>query len=139
MKDQKKKRMQQIEEQNRKAILEVLKKQDLTFGELMEKHLVSRATLTSHLKKLLRDHSVEKIYDNEKKRVVYHIKDKSIVKLQIESMIQCLGVVATYSVFTGDQEAVKEEIECYTKDLAKWEIPAKTYMEYLKKNYRLEI
>ena len=93
-----KKRMQQIEEQNRKAILKALKKGNLTFGEILEKRIVSRATLTSHLKKLLRDNSVEKVYDSERNRVVYHIEDKGKGKVNVESWITSLGIMATHYI-----------------------------------------
>lgn len=134
-----------LRETNQHLILKAIEQhENFTFEELLELAIVSREPLYRHLNNLIKKHDIEKYFSKTKNRVVYRLTTKGKIPLQIESMIHGLGLLATYTVFAEKgnlevdfPETLNEAIKSYVK--AKSKIPAKTYMEYLKEKYPLEI
>lgn len=83
-------------EENRKTILRILAKNPSTFTEIFEKSKVSRATLTAHLKQLLKEKAVVKVFDNTKNKVVYKITEDTLIEeLVIDALVTQLGFEIT--------------------------------------------
>lgn len=139
----------QIQETNRQKILKAFEKpenqtKELTFAELLDLRLVSRGSLNTHLKALIRSNDIEKCYSKTKDRIAYRLTEKGIIPLTIKSMIQHLGILATYKVWIEKSgmkitlpETLEEAIESYVKADSK--ISSKIFMEHLKENYFLQI
>lgn len=131
---------------NRRRILETLTALErATFEELKENTEVSRATLSSHLKDLMKSKCVKKVYDEERGRVVYRITEKALIEeVIVEGLVEYLGVVATHFVLRTklglpNPISIEEELENYLKDLGTSEIPPKKLFEALRKKYPLVI
>lgn len=132
-----------LRETNQQLILKAIEQhEDFTFEELLKLGIVSREPLYRHLNNLIKKNDIAKVFSKTKNRVVYRLTTKGKIPLQIESMIQNLGKIATYMVFAEKgnikvdfPESLKESIEGYVT--AKSKISAKTYMKYLKKHYPL--
>lgn len=128
-----------VKEKTRSTILKTLEKEgNLTFKALLEETHFARSTLSIRLKDLLANGKIQRFYNT------YRITEMGNIETQIKSMIQCLGLLATYRVFSEKgnikndfAKALRETIEGYVKATSK--IPAKEYMEYLKEIYPLEI
>ena len=135
--------MEWIEEENRKLILKALNREPLIFGELLEMKIVSRTSLSSHLKKLLQNGDVQKVYDSQKKRVVYRICSKAVAEIYVESMIWNLGITATHQIVRTKlnlplESNIKEEIEEYLKGDPK-NVSWKELFDFLEEKYPLII
>lgn len=121
----------------RKAIYDNV---NITFGELLKLKIVSREPLNRHLNKLIHSGEVEKYFSKTKNRSVYRLTVKAKIPMQIESMIQNLGSVATHTVFARKMKKkpkldINAEIENYIK--AKSRISPKKFYQYLEENYPL--
>ena len=136
--------MEWVKDENRKLILKALNRESLTFGELLEMNIVSRTSLSSHLRKLMKSEDIQKTYATEKKRVVvYQICSKAVADLKIEGMIHYLGLVATHQVARTElnrpiefdiNEEMKGYVEAKPEDVS-W----KELFEVLKEKYPLTI
>lgn len=83
-------------EENRKTILKILARNPSAFTEILEKSKVSRATLTAHLKQLVKENSVVKVFDDTKNRVVYKITEETLIEeLVIDALVTHLGFEIT--------------------------------------------
>ena len=128
-----------VKEKTRTIILKSLEKEgNLTFKALLEETHLARSTLALRLKDLLAIGKIQRFYNT------YRITEMGNIETQIKSMIEYLGLLATYKIFSEKAnvkvdfpESLNEAIENYVK--AESKISAKKYMEYLKENYPLEI
>jgi len=130
-----------LRESNRRKIKKAINDNaNITFGELLDLKIVSREPLNRHLNKLLHSGEVEKYFNKAKNRLVYRLTVKAKIPMQIESMIQNLGSVATHTVFARKMKKkpkldINAEIENYIK--AKSRISPKKFYQYLEENYPL--
>lgn len=104
-------------QENRKKILNALSKETLTFQELLEKTRISRATLTAHSKELLKNEDIEKIYDDQRNRVVYRITKKALIEeLILEKLIDYVGRLTVWRILDG---ALRKETEVHIEEYYK--------------------
>ena len=136
--------MEWVQEENRKLILKALNRENLTFSELLEMKIVSRTSLSSHLRKLLESGDVEKTYASQKKRImVYRICSKAVAEIYIEGMIQYLGRVATHQIVRTKlnlplEHDVNKEMETYMEEKPK-NVSWKKLFHFLEEKYQLTI
>lgn len=129
-----------IKEENQKKILWSLKeKGNLTFKILLEETGLARSTLASHLKDLLEAGKIERFYNT------YRITQKGIPEVQVEGMIQHLGIVATHFIIRKKLKLpIEEESDIY-KEIENWlkqepkDVTWKQLFDYLQEKHPLTL
>ncbi|MEM3518238.1 MAG: winged helix-turn-helix domain-containing protein [Nitrososphaerales archaeon] len=129
-----------IKEETRKTIFKELEKESLTFEELLKRTKVSRATLATHLKEMIKNLEVRKIYSEKKDKIVYELTSKAFLIYATEARIRYLGSVALYSALkeklgVSSPVSLKEKIEEVLKAYEKEGIAPKEIIKYMEKHY----
>ena len=130
-------RAQIVKRESQRKILDALKKENLTFGQLLEEAKISRSTLSIHLKELIRNGRIERFYNT------YQITQKAFAEVQIEGMIRYLGTVATHQIVRTKLNLpiefdIYKEMENYLKEEPRT-VSWKKLSDYLEKKYPLTI
>ena len=130
-------RAQIVKRESQRKILDALKKENLTFGQLLEEAKISRSTLSIHLKELIRNGKIERFYNT------YQITPKAIAEVQIEGMIRYLGTVATHQIVRTKLNLpiefdIYKEMENYLKEEPRT-VSWKKLSDYLEKKHPLTI
>jgi len=108
-------RMKKTERQDK--ILLWLADNPMRFTDLDEKMGVSTATLTSDLKKLMKEGKIEKKYDESKDGIVYRLKDEQRYKmLYLDSYARIIGIQIIQDHEEGKElntKWIKEQLDSY--------------------------
>ena len=94
---------------NRARIIEELSKGNYRFDELLKKIGLSRATLNSHLKQLLSEGKIQKIFDSEKNAVVYSIFPETVLREKIiHDFVNFIGASVVYQILQKEMGEITE-------------------------------
>jgi len=77
---------------NRTRIIEELAKEECRFEELLRRIGISRATLNSHLKQLLQEGKIRKLYSSTKNAIVYSVFPETLLReIIIHDFVNFIG------------------------------------------------
>ena len=115
---------------NRAKIIKELSRGNYRFDELFHKIGVTRATLNSHLKQLLSEGKIQKIFDSEKNATVYSIfPETELREIIIHDFVNFIGTSVVYQILQ------KELGEITEVDMRK-AFPYGTVEDFFKKRYK---
>jgi DNA-binding transcriptional ArsR family regulator len=139
---QKHKTREWLKEETRQIILKELDEDNLSFGKLLERSSVSRGTLNTHLKEMLKNGEAEKVYDLTKEKNVYGISQNARMELAVEGMIENLGKVAVHQLLKMKLHKsvpmkLEEAFEKYLKALEDHGITTEQLLDFIEKRHPL--
>ena len=94
---------------NRARIIQALAREDLRFEELLKKVEVSRATLDSHLKRLVTEKKIKKQYSPTKNAIVYSVLPETLLReIIIHDFVNFIGTSVVFQILQKEMDVIKE-------------------------------